>query len=118
MTTPQAFTKLSPTQVAFLAGLIVGEGSFTGDGKTCTCAVKMSARHEHLLRLVQSWSPLSRLYGPYACAGNRQDQYVIHWRGPALMQLIKDLEAFHLEEYCPHVYRRMMTVKALLDEGP
>jgi len=45
---------MTDVQVAFLAGLIVGEGSFTGDPNTgtWTCAVKMSARHEHLLRLV------------------------------------------------------------------
>jgi hypothetical protein len=118
MTTPSAFAKPSPTQMAFLAGLIVGEGSFTGDGTTWTCAVKMSARHEHLLRLIQSWSPLSRLYGSYECAGKRQRQFVLHWRGPALAQLIRDLEAFHLEDYCPHVYRRMMRVKERMVEGP
>ncbi len=38
----------------------------------------------------------------------------MHWRGPALVQLIKELEAFGLQDYCPHVYGRMMTVKAHL----
>jgi len=104
---------MTDIQIAFLAGLIVGEGSFTGDPQsgTWTCAVKMSARHEHLLRLVHAWSPLSRFHGPYPCAGNRQDQYIVHWRGPALVRLIKELEAFGLQDCCPHGYGRMMTVK-------
>lgn len=114
MAAPTAFRRLDPTQLAFLAGLIVGEGSFTGDKATPHCAVKMSARHEHLLRLVQRGSPLSRLYGPYAMPGNRQDQFMLVWRGPALMRLISELEDFGLEDYCPHVHRRMMVTKARL----
>lgn len=78
----------------------------------------MSARHEHLLRLVHTWSPLSRFYGPYPMPGNRQDQHVVHWRGPALVQLIRELEEFGLQDYCPHVYDRMMTVKAHLEALP
>ena len=50
--------------------------------------------------------------------GNRQDQYVVHWRGPALVQLIRELEEFGLQDYCPHVYGRMMTVKAHLEALP
>jgi hypothetical protein len=61
---PRLFTRPTPVQLAFVAGLIVGEGSFTGDAVTPHCAVKMTARHEHLLRLVHSWYPLSRFYGP------------------------------------------------------
>jgi hypothetical protein len=113
---PALFRKADATQTAFVAGLIVGEGSFTGDAVRPHCAVKMTARHEHLLRLVHSWYPLSRFYGPYAMPGNRMDQFMVLWRGQALIQLIKDLEAFQLQDYCPHVYGRMMVVKARLAE--
>jgi hypothetical protein len=109
------FERPDDRRTAFVAGLLVGEGSFTGDAHQPHCALKMTARHEQLLRLVHSWYPLSRLYGPYKMPGNRQDAFMILWRGPALAQLIKDLEAFHLENYCPHVYRRMMVVKTRME---
>lgn len=108
------FPRLFATQIAFLAGLLVGEGSFTGDNYQPHCALKMTARHEHLLRLMQSWCPLSRIYGPHAMTGNRQDTYMVIWRGPALGQLIHELEDFGLQDYCPHVYGRMMVTKARL----
>ena len=90
------FPRLSATQIAFLAGLLVGEG------------------HEHLLRLMQTWCPLSRIYGPHPMPGNRQDTYMVIWLGPALGQLIHELEDFGLQDYCPHVYGRMMVTKARL----
>ena len=110
------FPRLSRTQIAFLAGLLVGEGSFTGDNHQPHCALKMTARHEHLLRLVQSWRPPSRIYGRHVMRGNRQDTFMVIWRGPALGQLIHELEDFGLEHYCPHVFRRMMVTKARLLE--
>ncbi len=113
--TPGIFERRTPEQCAFVAGLLVGEGSFTGDGRRVHCALKMTARHEQLLRLVHGWYPLSRLYGPYTPAGNRQATFVVIWRGIALVQLIKDLERFGLQDYCPHVHRRMMAVKGRLE---
>ena len=111
---PSLFRQPSPIHLAFLAGLIAGEGSFTGDGRRVHCAVRMTARHERLLRLVHSWYPLSRFYGPYSAPGNRQPYFIVMWRGAALTQLIGDLEAFNLQDHCPHVYGRMMAVKARL----
>ena len=108
---PLLFQGRTTLQTAFMAGLLIGEGSFTGDLQQPHCALKMTARHEHLLRLVHSWYPMSRFYGPYPMPGNRQDTYMILWRGMALGQLISELEAFDLAAYCPHVYGRMMTAK-------
>jgi hypothetical protein len=109
---PSLFHHRTRLQIAFMAGLLIGEGSFTGDLQQPHCALKMSAQHERLLRLVHSWYPLSRFYGPYAMPGNRQDNFMILWRGMALHQLVAELEDFGLGDYCPHVHRRMMTMKA------
>jgi hypothetical protein len=111
---------LTDTQRAFLAGLLVGEGSFKYYGKSAVCDLKMSARHEHLLRLVHSWMPFTSFYGPYANPydPNRVKStrfYLVRWKGPVLVQLIKELDPFGLEDYCPHVHSRVLRVKRWLD---
>lgn len=99
---------LPPEKLAFLAGLLVGEGSFTMQGPTPVCTLKMHVRHEHLLRLVRSWMPFTDFYGPYVHQGRHY--FVIRWRGPVLMDLIQQLERFDLASYCPHVNGRMQRI--------
>lgn len=64
-------------------GLIIGEGSFTGDGKDAELVIKMHIRHEGLLRWLHSLFPMTRLYGPYNHAGRRYFMWIA--RGRALV---------------------------------
>src|SRR5947199_7152508 len=65
-------------------GLIVGEGSFGGDGKQPQVALRMHVRHEALLRWLTARIPGSRLYGPYNHGGRAYFQWMA--RGRALVR--------------------------------
>jgi hypothetical protein len=49
----------------FIAGLILGEGSFTGDKKQPAIQLKMHNRSIETLRKMLLWFPGSTLHGPY-----------------------------------------------------
>lgn len=75
-----------------IIGLLVGQGSFGGDGRQPHVMLKMHVRHEALLRWLEARVPGSRLYGPYDHGGRRYFQWMA--RGPALVdQLLPILEA-------------------------
>jgi len=73
-----------------VVGIIVGEGSFTGDGKQAQLAVSMHVRHERLLRLLADLVPGSKLYGPY----HHSSRHFYRWmaRGPALAAFLDEYE--------------------------
>ena len=89
-----------------LLGVLVGQGSFGGDGKQPHVLLRMHVRHEALLRRLEAWVPRSRLYGPYRHGGRHYFQWVA--RGPALAEhlvplldaeLTADLDAYAHERY-------------------
>ena len=51
--------------LGILLGVLVGEGSFGGDGRQPAITVRMHTRHEALFRRLTEIVPGSRLYGPY-----------------------------------------------------
>jgi hypothetical protein len=66
-----------PSELGFLVGLLVGEGSFGGDGRQPQITLRMHVRHHDLfLRLVEL-VPGSRLYGPYDHGGRRYYQWMV-----------------------------------------
>jgi hypothetical protein len=75
--------QLSDFDRGFLIGLLVGEGSFGGDGKQPQITLRMHTRHERLFRWLVSTFPTTRLYGPYHHGGRSYFQWMA--RGRALV---------------------------------
>jgi hypothetical protein len=73
-----------PTQFesGFLAGLLVGEGHFGGDGRQPHVTLRMHVRHEPIFRWLERTFPGGRVYGPYNHDGRRYFQWMA--RGPFL----------------------------------
>jgi hypothetical protein len=66
-----------------VVGLLIGEGSFGGDGKQPQVTLRMHVRHESLFRWLVGRFPRSRLYGPYHHGNRSYFQWMA--RGPALV---------------------------------
>ncbi|HST55616.1 MAG TPA: hypothetical protein VLJ42_06950 [Solirubrobacteraceae bacterium] len=67
-----------------VVGILVGEGSFGGDGKQPQITLRMHTRHESLFRWLMGRFPRSRLYGPYTHGGRSYYQWMA--RGVALVE--------------------------------
>ena len=67
-----------------LAGILLGQGSFGGDGKQPQITLRMHTRHEALFRWLMDRFPRTRLYGPY----HHGDRSYFQWmaRGQALVE--------------------------------
>ncbi len=77
-------TQLSDFDRGFFIGLLVGEGSFGGDGRQPQVVLRMHIRHEAIFRWLQARFPRCRLYGPYHHSGRSYYQWMA--RGSALVQ--------------------------------
>jgi hypothetical protein len=75
--------ELSDFDRGVVVGLLVGEGSFGGDGKQPQVTLRMHTRHEALFRWLLERYPRSRLYGPYTHGGRSYYQWMA--RGRALV---------------------------------
>ena len=75
---------LTDAERGLLAGVLIGEGHFGGDGKNPQITLRMHVRHESLFRWLQRRFPRSRLYGPYSHGGRHYYQWMA--RGPALAE--------------------------------
>ncbi len=67
-----------------VVGLLIGEGSFGGDGKQPQVTLRMHVRHEALFRWLVALFPRTRLYGPYSHGDRSYYQWMA--RGPALVE--------------------------------
>jgi hypothetical protein len=70
-------------------GLLIGEGSFGGDGKQPQVTLRMHTRHESLFRWLVERFPDSRLYGPYHHGGRSYFQWMA--RGKTLVNEVLPL---------------------------
>jgi hypothetical protein len=96
---------LSAFDRGFVVGLLVGEGSFGGDGKQPQVVLRMHVRHEAIFRWLEAHFPNCRLYGPYNHGGRRYFQWMA--RGEALVQdLLPILEAELTPDLDQHSYER------------
>ncbi len=77
---------LSDFERGVVVGLLVGEGSFGGDGKQPQVTLRMHVRHESLFRWLMERFPESRLYGPYHHGGRSYFQWMARGR-----TLVRDL---------------------------
>jgi hypothetical protein len=74
---------LSDFDRGLVVGLLIGEGSFGGDGKQPQITLRMHIRHEALFQWLMERFPSTRLYGPYHHGGRSYFQWMA--RGPALV---------------------------------
>lgn len=86
--------ELDDFDAGFFVGLLVGEGSFGGDGKQPQVTLRMHTRHEALFRWLVERFPRSKLYGPYNHGGRSYYQWMA--RGRVLVQDVLPLLEEHL----------------------
>jgi hypothetical protein len=100
---------MTDMELGFLLGVLVGEGSFGGDGKQPAITVRMHTRHETLFRRLLAIVPGSRLYGPYNHSGRSYFQWLV--RGPALRRLVPILDEHLVREIDGHASDRYARMK-------
>jgi len=76
--------ELTDFERGVLVGILVGEGSFGGDGKQPQVTLRMHVRHEALFHWLVARFPRSRLYGPYGHGGRSYYQWMA--RGAVLVE--------------------------------
>jgi hypothetical protein len=76
--------QLSAFERGVVVGILIGEGSFGGDGKQPQVTLRMHTRHEALFRWLIERFPRTRLYGPYGHGGRSYYQWMA--RGIALVE--------------------------------
>jgi len=81
---PTAVDELSDFDRGVVVGLLVGEGSFGGDGKQPQITLRMHTRHEALFRWLIERFPETKLYGPYHHGGRSYYQWMA--RGTVLVR--------------------------------
>jgi hypothetical protein len=102
--------ELDDFERGLLTGILIGEGSFGGDGKQPQITLRMHVRHEALLRWLQDRFPRSRLYGPYHHGGRHYYQWMA--RGPALVEdLMPLLDETLTRERDAHAHERYAAMR-------
>ncbi|HEX4108941.1 MAG TPA: hypothetical protein VHX88_12450 [Solirubrobacteraceae bacterium] len=97
---------LSDFDRGLVIGLLIGEGSFGGDGRQPQVTLRMHTRHELLFRFLADRFPRSRLYGPYTHGGRSYYQWMA--RGEALvLDVLPVLESAGLEGLDAHAAARL-----------
>ena len=75
---------LTSFERGLLVGILIGEGSFGGDGKQPQVTLRMHTRHEALFRWLIEAFPRTKLYGPYHHGERSYYQWMA--RGKALVE--------------------------------
>jgi hypothetical protein len=102
--------QLSDAERGLLAGILIGEGHFGGDGRYPQVTLRMHVRHEGIFRWLASRFPRSRLYGPYDHGGRRYYQWMA--RGPALVEeVLPAVESILTADLDEHVYERVRLMR-------
>jgi hypothetical protein len=97
---------LSEFDRGLLTGLLIGEGSFGGDGKQPQVTLRMHVRHEAIFRWLVERFPATRLYGPYHHGGRSYYQWMA--RGTALVRdVLPILEQIPLDAFDGHAAERL-----------
>ena len=87
---------LSEFDRGLVVGLLVGEGSFGGDGKQPQVTLRMHVRHEAVFRWLVDRFPETRLYGPYHHGGRSYYQWMA--RGKVLVRDVLPLLEQHVND--------------------
>jgi hypothetical protein len=103
---PGAFDPISEFDLGIVAGLLIAQGSFGGDGRQPQVTLRMHVRHEGLMRWLLERFPRTRLYGPYHHGGRSYFQWMA--RGRALVEdLLPPLEAVLTPALDEHAFHRL-----------
>jgi hypothetical protein len=103
-------TQLSAFDRGLFVGILIGEGSFGGDGKQPQVTLRMHVRHEALFRWLVDRFPRSRLYGPYRHGEREYYQWMA--RGRALVEdVLPVLEAELGPELDAHAASRLAEMR-------
>lgn len=103
-------TSLSDRDQGLVAGLLLSQGSFGGDGKQPQITLRMHTRHEALFSWLMERFPRTKLYGPY----HHGDRSYFQWmaRGQALVEdVLPVLEAVVTPEVDGPAYARMVEMR-------
>jgi hypothetical protein len=107
--------KLTDVERGLLAGILIGEGHFGGDGKRPQITLRMHVRHEALFRWLERRFPRTRLYGPYDHGGRRYFQWMA--RGAALTEdVLPIVEGVLTDEIDDHVAGRIREMRSKYPE--
>jgi hypothetical protein len=79
----RGMAELTEFEKGLAVGLLIGEGSFGGDGKQPQVTLRMHVRHEAIFRWLIERFPETKLYGPYHHGGRSYFQWMA--RGSALV---------------------------------
>lgn len=102
---------LSAFDRGLLVGILIGEGSFGGDGKQPQITLRMHVRHEAIFRWLVERFPRTRLYGPYGHGGRSYYQWMA--RGPALVEdVLPVLEQEDLADYDAYAAARLAEMRS------
>ena len=102
---------MDPFDQGLLAGVLLGQGSFGGDGKQPQITLRMHTRHEALFRWLMARFPRTRLYGPY----HHGDRSYFQWmaRGQALVEdVLPVLEASLTADVDGYAAQRIADMRA------
>lgn len=103
-------SELSSFDQGLFVGLLVGEGSFGGDGKQPQVTLRMHVRHEPLFRWLMDRFPSTRLYGPYHHGGRSYFQWMARGRALAV-DVLPVLEAGLSPDFDVHAYERLRLMR-------
>lgn len=90
--------ELTPLERGLIVGLLIGGGSFGGDGKQPQVTLRMHTRHEALFHWLVARLPDTKLYGPYHHGGRSYLQWMARGR-----PLVRDLLPLLEEELRPEL---------------
>ncbi|HEY4427229.1 MAG TPA: hypothetical protein VGN08_03405 [Solirubrobacteraceae bacterium] len=103
--------RLTDLERGLVAGILIGEGHFGGDGRYPQITLRMHVRHATLFRWLQRCFPRARLYGPYNHGGREYYQWMA--RGAALAEdVLPVVEGVLTEEIDAHVAQRIREMRA------
>lgn len=97
-------------EIGVLIGVLVGEGSFGGDGRQAQVTLRMHIRHRNLFTWIVETFPGGRLYGPYHHGGRSYYQWMA--RGSYLANtLVPLLDRYLSPELDEHAWNRYQDMK-------
>jgi hypothetical protein len=97
---------LSEFDEGLFVGVLIGEGSFGGDGRQPQVTLRMHTRHEALFAWIIERFPTTRLYGPYHHGGRSYYQWMARGR-PLVHDVLPLLEARITPAVDAHAARRL-----------
>lgn len=100
---------LTEREKGLIAGLLIAEGSFGGDGRQPQLTLKMHVRHERLLRWLVERFPRTKLYGPYEHGDRTFYQWMARGRALVLdvLPVLDEMGVDGLDTHAAERIRRM-----------